>query len=278
MTIAFSIPRLFHFEGITLEYATTSDDADLETILCLHGFGRTLNDFELFFSMLGPHQRMVGLHIIGHHNSSMQVLQPLSAVQWSRCIEAFFNHLCIVKTHIVAYSMGARLAMMIGQNLPERVRSLLLLAPDGLKKNALYMFASKTAVGRAISNYIVHRPQLLFKTADALHKLKLLSPKLHRFVYVHMDTLEKRKLVHDVWLVHRELFPHLPVLHLILMQHHISIHMVFGEYDEVIPLRLGKKCERLWNQYGFVHSLPCGHRLLREELLVLLRERNLWPN
>ena len=278
MEVSFSMPRLFQFEGLCIEYACTSENADLESIVCLHGFGRSLYDFELFFPLLAPHQRLVGIHIIGHHNSTMHQLEPLSAGDWSRCMGAFLDHLNIGKAHLLAYSMGARLAMMMGAHLPDRLHSLLLLAPDGLKKNALYMFASKTVVGRWLSNYIVHRPKWLFNTADVLKALRLLSPKLHRFVYVHMDTLEKRKQVHDVWLVHRELFPHLPSLHSTLLHHHVSIHMVFGEYDEVIPLRLGKKCERLWNHYGCVHSLPCGHRLLRAELLVLLRERQLWPH
>jgi pimeloyl-ACP methyl ester carboxylesterase len=278
---SFGPTRLFHGEGLVLEYTSTSDDPERDCILCFHGFGRSYTDFNVFLPLIRDNQRLVAIHLFGHGASvipSQRLLdEPLRAEELGAMFRAFLDVIKAESIHILAYSMGGRVAMTMANLLPERVKSLLLIATDGLKKNLLYSFASNTALGRKLSRFTIHKSGWLFATADALAAVGLLSPKLRRFVYVHLDTEEKRRLVFSVWLFHRFIFPDLRFLGYWTAQRNVPVHMIFGQYDEVIPTRLGRRVEEEWGRKTMVHTLPMGHRLLSEVLCNYVQEHRLWP-
>lgn len=279
---AFSPTRLFKHGDLTLEYATTSDDESKECVLCFHGFGRIYTDFEVFFPLLSPSQRMVSIQLFGHAKSTIPqhrvYSSPLVPEELGNFFLAFINHIKAGSFHILAYSMGGRVAMTIANCIPDRVLSLLLIASDGLKKNWLYSFASNTALGRALSSYTIHHPKWLFVSADFLARIRVLSPKLHRFVYVHLDSLEKRRLVFTVWLFHRRIFPDLMDLGRWTERQGVRVYLVFGKYDEVIPTKLGLGLQKRWGRERLVYVIPSGHRLLTPELVDFVSKNGLWPS
>ena len=54
------------------------------------------------------------------------------------------------KIHMLAYSMGGRVALQLLQVMPEQIASLVLMAPDGLHKNKWQWLATKTKIGNLI--------------------------------------------------------------------------------------------------------------------------------
>jgi pimeloyl-ACP methyl ester carboxylesterase len=192
-------------------------------------------------------------------------------------MKAFFEQEGIENFDLVGYSMGGRVAMMTYMSMPKRVKSVLLIAPDGFKINKLYKFASGTRLGRSLYKSLIKRPEPLFKVADFLNRIGILNDKLHRFVYVHLDSKEKRQQVFDAWLIYRQMFPDLQELAQLIIEEGTPFNMVFGKYDSVITVRLGEKFSKYLGSTEHLHIIELGHRLMVKQTADYLEANDLWP-
>ena len=271
--------QLFHYHSFQLSYIEWGHGHDL--VLCFHGFGREASDFKPFQRLLAPHQRLIAIDLIAHGNSrfldNRDPTQALTPQEWVNLLTAFLEDKKIDTFHLMGYSIGGRIALCTWQWMPEKVKSVLLLAPDGLKKNKLYQFTSGTSIGRALYRYFVRKPELLFATAGLLHKARILHPKLHRFVHVHLDSEAKRQLVYDAWLAYRLFFPNLMKLSLQHQTSFIPLTLIFGKNDSIIRPHLAKKLTRKFRTHINVMEINAGHRLLNDDLIELIIATDCWP-
>ncbi len=269
----------FTYQELTIEYITYGAGSDV--IFSFHGFGRKAEDFEIFESQLLSHQKIISINLFAHEESIFPTArigkEPLEQAEWKEFFEAFLHQLDIQRFHLLGYSMGGRVSMMIMELMPQRVKSVLLLATDGLKINLLYRFASETKTGRRLYLSIIENPAGLFRTAKWLNKFGLINDKLHRFVQVHLDTLEKRWQVHDAWLIYAKMFPDLNKLGDIIRSSDIKFNMIFGKHDSVITPRLGYKFSKIIGSDEHLHLVESGHRLLNQATIQFIIAKKLWP-
>lgn len=274
--------QFFEWNSLKMEYQIFGNPKGDVTFLAFHGFGRPTDDYALFEPLLKPNYRLVSVSLFAHGASFFPEerieSEPLAPQEWKQLLQSFLQFLGEEKVHYVGYSMGGRVVMMSCLLLPQSVASVLLIAPDGLKINNLYRFASGTSLGRKLSAALVHNPKPLFRIADFLLKIKVLHPKLHRFVYVHMDTLEKRRQVFDAWLIYKAMFPDLNKLAKLIEKYKWDWNMVFGKHDSVIKPRLGIRFKAKNPNRIHMHELPQGHRLFTAALIHYLAEKRLFPS
>jgi pimeloyl-ACP methyl ester carboxylesterase len=178
----FNLKSTFTYHDITLEYLTIGEGSDV--ILCLHGFGRNAEDFAIFESLLQPNQRILAVNLLAHGNSIFPATRisrkPLTKEEWSTVIAALLQSLNIERFHLAGYSMGGRMAMVLMEQMPEKIKSLILLAPDGLKINWIYRFVSETKLGRILYRSIIENPNWILRIVDFLRLIRLLLPKIQR--------------------------------------------------------------------------------------------------
>jgi len=272
-------PETFSHNGLTIEFLHIG--AGRETILAFHGFGRHAKDFLIFEELLLPGQQIISFNLFAHGGSIFPAerleQQPLTKTEWFDFLSALLTNLDIDKFHMLGYSMGARVCLATIETMSNRIEEVLLLAPDGLKYNLLYRFASCTAIGRAIYRSIIDNPRWLFNLAWLLNKLKILNNKHHRFVHVHLDTREKRILVHDTWLIYKRMFPDLRRTAQKMKENGIRMSLIFGVYDSVIPPKLARRLTEKAEEKTSLHLIRAGHRLVTPETASFIREKKIWP-
>jgi pimeloyl-ACP methyl ester carboxylesterase len=272
------VKSVFTYHDITLEYLTIGQGK--EAVVCFHGFGRSAEDFTLFESILQSNQRIVAINLLAHGNShfpsSRISRNPITKSEWSELIEALLNSLNIASFHLVGYSMGGRMSMVLTEMMPEKIKSLILLAPDGLKVNWLYRFVSDTKLGRILYRRIIDNPSWVLRLADIFRFIRVLHPKIQRFVHVQLETKSKRQLVYDAWLIHRYLFPNLPIVARNIEAQRIPFELIFGTYDRVIPARDGRRLLRHFKKEAQSTLLNLGHRLLHPSTVKHLGEKGMW--
>jgi pimeloyl-ACP methyl ester carboxylesterase len=272
------VKSTFTYRGITLEYMVFGSGS--ETVLCLHGFGREAEDFNLFLPLLKDHQRMVAINLLSHGNSVFPKerisRQPLSKTEWSELIAALLQALNTERFHLIGYSMGGRLAMVLAEQMADKILSLVLLAPDGLKVNLIYRFVSETKFGRVLYRSIIQNVNWLFRLVDLLSRLHLLDRKIQRFVHLQLETQEKRQLVYDAWLIHRKLFPMLPAVARNIESQGIPFSLLFGRYDKIIPARHGHRLLKHFSTPKNAVLLDLGHRLLQPGTARHLQDAAMW--
>jgi pimeloyl-ACP methyl ester carboxylesterase len=270
---------IFAFKEYQLEFLTFG--AGTNGIICFHGFGRKAQDFEVFQSLCSPNQRIVSINLFAHDNSVFPASRiendPLKLSEWTELMVAFLVQEGIEDFDLVGYSMGGRVAMMTYLAMTKRVRSVLLIAPDGFKINKLYKFASGTKLGRSLYKKLIQRPEPLFKIADFLKRMGILNDKLHRFVYVHLDSKEKRQQVFDAWLIYRQMFPDLQELADTINWESTPFHMVFGKFDSVITVQLGERFSNYLGNKEHMYIIDLGHRLMVKQTAEFIEANELWP-
>lgn len=272
--------KYFEFEGLQIEYAEFGEGRSV--VFAMHGFGREAEDFRPFIPMLREDERIVAINLFQHAQSkwpnNRTLLESLSPEEHVKVVSAFAKHLNIQTFSLLGYSLGGKVALMTFELMPEQVDRVLLIAPDGLKINLFYRFLVNTSLGRALYKQVMNKPAVLFKTADFAKSAGIINGKLHRFVYVHMDTFEKRKLVYETWLIYRHFVPDLKKIAQHANRKKVHFKMILGTHDSVIKVKDGKRFAALLNQEGSLTELTTGHQLLTEETVNFIVENNIWPS
>jgi pimeloyl-ACP methyl ester carboxylesterase len=245
----------------------------------LHGFGREAADFEAFLPILDAGTQLIAVNLFYHGRSNFPQNRlskhPLEPEEWCNLMRALCEEVGCSRFHLVGYSMGGRLAMVMMERMPEQIDSLTLLAPDGLKINVLYRFVSETKLGRMLYRSIIRNPNWILRIADALKWLHILHQNIHRFVYLQLETPSKRQLVYNVWLAHRKLFPNLQIVATNAESRNIPCRLMFGKHDAIIPPRLAINLTKHFQTKPKMILLDAGHRLINKETVERLSSETL---
>ena len=262
---------------LSLEYARAGSGH--QVVICLHGFGREAADFSAFLPILDANTTLIAVNLFFHGRSNFPQHRlsklPLEPEEWCNLMRALCDAVGCSRFHLVGYSMGGRLAMVMVEHMAEQIDSLTLIAPDGLKINVLYRFVSETKLGRMLYRSIIRNPNWILRTADALKWLSILHQNIHRFVYLQLETQANRQRVYNVWLTHRKLFPNLQRVATNTENRNIPCCLMFGKHDAIIPPRLAHNLMKHFRTKPKLILPDAGHRLINKETVELLSAERL---
>ncbi len=112
--------------NINFEYFN-SFEKKRNTILLLHGFTDSLDDWREIHGSLNPNFNYIGIDLVGHGKSDSPVIVEIYSPQaLSKQINDVLNNLSIESAVIMGYSMGGRAALSFAVNHPNKIRGLIL--------------------------------------------------------------------------------------------------------------------------------------------------------
>ncbi|WP_157962697.1 alpha/beta fold hydrolase [Chitinophaga deserti] len=242
-----------------------------ELLICFHGFGESASHFRCMDAGLGNIFTIVALDMPFHGKTVWKEGRPMEKRDLAALTEKILERTGKQTFSLLGYSMGGRLSLCIVEQMADRIRHLILAAPDGLKNNPWHMFATRTILGNRIFSYNTRNPALFFRLLTFWRRSGLLNESVYKFALHRMDRPEKRQLVYNVWTIMRRMLPHKKRCKRLMAQHHISTLLIFGKYDRVIPPVIGEKFAD--------GSFPCqvlvldkGHQLISESLGFIIRK------
>lgn len=100
-----------------------------EPVVCIHGLGGTKASFLTTIAALSEDRRVIAMDLPGFGDSEKPLGAAYDAPYFAEAVTGLLDALGIEKAHLVGNSMGGRVAIEVGLLHPERVRSLVLLAP-----------------------------------------------------------------------------------------------------------------------------------------------------
>lgn len=100
-----------------------------DPLICVPGLGGTKASFMTTISALSDEYRVIALDLPGFGDSVKPLDAAYDAPYFARAVTATMDALGIESAHLVGNSMGGRVAIELGLLDPDRVRSLILLAP-----------------------------------------------------------------------------------------------------------------------------------------------------
>lgn len=99
-------------------------------LLMLHGLGGTKASFLPTVAALAPHFRTIAVDLPGYGDSDKPFPAPYDAAFFARWTLALMDELELDRVNLLGHSMGARAALEIGFEHPERIESLALMTPS----------------------------------------------------------------------------------------------------------------------------------------------------
>lgn len=236
-------------------------------VLCFHGHGRGAEDFE-FLKEKG--RKIVSVDLFLHGESTFdqsRIYENLiTSSDVEKLLEKLFEQESIEDFHWVAYSQGGRFTLSLFPRFRYRVKSLTLLAPDGLNDKNFYSWSQRQWWARSLFKRWVKRPNELMSITKALAKAKLIRPKIVDFLDYYTADRERLKLAHATWRGFRKLRPDNDSIRKALDETGIPFQLIVGKYDQIITVESAKGFLSDLNRGQQLVELPYGHDLFKPEI------------
>lgn len=234
---------------------------------------------------------ILGLHGAGQHSGAFDVLEAYlqgytlivpdlpfhGDTQWqhSAVKEADVNsiiHLLqekhdIKQLHIIAYSIGAKVASAYICRYPEQVLSVMYIAPDGIKESKLYTMATRTLPGRLLFRLVCTFPGIVRSFLKAGGALKWIRKSDAVFMSSLLRNRQQAQWLYTMWTSYAPLQTRTDILASQLTHSKIPMTLVAGSFDIIIPPR---HLTRLTTNIPHIQyiELPQNHLLLGKGIVV----------
>ena len=117
-------------DGLTIYYKD-SGPKNAPALLFLHGFGSSLQTWDDWSAKLDPQYRVIRLDLPGFGLTGAHPAQDYSEATDVAILTHFVDKLGLNQFSVIGHSMGGKMAWSLAASQPERVKALVLMAPDG---------------------------------------------------------------------------------------------------------------------------------------------------
>ncbi len=181
-------------------------------IVCFHGFGQSP---KVYSSLFGKkrHCTVYSFYLPNLSNpQSLIYQQPNYFEKYIEGFQAFLVNHSIGQFEIVAFSIGAKVALSLAVPFSEQISHITLLAPDGVAKRPVYQLATNTLLGRVLFKAVTQHfyPIVQYSVAVGVG-LRLVPRSLLRVISYYANPT-RRILIFTTWLNCRYFSPNLAVL------------------------------------------------------------------
>lgn len=246
-----------------------------EPVLAFHGFSRTLQDYAVYENFCSDQYTIYAVDLFYHGKSKIdgRKLKSFSKDALRELLQEFTAHLQLKRFSVIGYSMGGRIALFFLEQFPDQLNHLYLLAPDGLKNNFWHWLVTNTTTGKVIYGFTIKNSAWVGKVANAGIKMKVLPPKIDKFLALNFGTAGTRLRVYRVWKLYQHIdFDH-KKLAKIVKHHQLPVDLVIGKKDPVISPALCKALQKTLGPDCTLHVIDAGHDLFKPHALEYLSEK-----
>jgi pimeloyl-ACP methyl ester carboxylesterase len=99
--------------------------------LLLHGFASSLQTWDVWSAQLERHYRVIRLDLPGFGLTGPSPVHDYSEQNDLATLTHFVDKLGLLNFSIIGHSMGGKMAWSLAASVPDRVKALVLMAPDG---------------------------------------------------------------------------------------------------------------------------------------------------
>jgi pimeloyl-ACP methyl ester carboxylesterase len=230
--------------------------------ICFHGYGQSR---KLFLSLLPILQQdcrvvMLDLPLFGESQWADAGL-PIFPADLSEFLRALLARYPAEHVELIAFSLGAKIALGLYQATQVPIARMVLISPDGLRIHPLYRFCIYNPIGKALFYTVLRWPGFFLFVLKALYTLRITDAFKYQFVKRQFDAPHKRDLLRRVWQGNAQIRPDVAAIALRSAATGTAWHVIWGEADNVLPMKLCKGFIQKVNG-ATLHVVQGGHFLL----------------
>ncbi|HXH04024.1 MAG TPA: alpha/beta fold hydrolase [Candidatus Competibacteraceae bacterium] len=227
-----------------------------ETVLLVHGFGASKDNWLLFAYRLRRNYRVLIPDLPGFGDSSRDPAAMFDVIAQTERLHAFVETLGLERFHLVGNSMGGHIAALYAAHHPEQVLSLALFANAGIdspRKSEL-IAALEASAGRD-NRLLLQSPEDFQRFKDFLFVRAPYMPRLLQRGYIHQLLREREyqrrmfQFMINGYVALEPLLPEIKAPTLIL----------WGDSDRVLDVSSVEVMRPLLRHSQVVIMQHCGH-------------------
>ncbi len=262
--------NLFAYKNSSIHYCLYGSGEEL--LICFHGFGEEATSFFFLEKVVGNRFTIIAISMPFHGDTAWNEGLLFSPQNLHEIIGGIVK-VCKPQTpdykvHFLGYSMGGRLVLAYFQQYPQLVKSIALVAPDGLYKNNWYWFATQTTIGNRLFKFTMQQPQWFTGMIKLLGKMGLLNKSVAKFVSYYLGDENIRTALYKRWTTLRKFQPNLPLIKRLIAADKVPVEMLFGEYDRIILYQRGEQFQQGHEEMIEVKIIKAGHQLMQEKYVA----------
>ena len=255
---------------IQIEYYTSGSGP--QNIICMHGHGRTVDDF----IFLNDTDRKLILIVLPHHGNSKFPIEriekaPLSTNEFNLLFKQLLDTESITDFHFVAFSQGGRFVLSLIPFHDDKIKSVHLISPDAMDYNSFYNKASRNRWARKLFISWENKPERFIRGARIAHKLGLVRPKVFAFIQKFAADKASFKRASVTWRGFRNITADLKLLEAVISKNDFRFVIIMGKYDQVIRTKQAESFLNKIKQANGLIEVDCGHDFFRQENIGLLK-------
>ncbi len=239
-----------------------------ELVFCFHGYGESAAAFGFLEKYTGAKFTFISLDLPYHGNTIWNEEQRFEPDDLKKIVlEITKNHIPVSQSPItlLGFSLGGRIALGLFQSMPEKIRRLVLLSPDGLKVNFWYWLATQTWPGNKLFAFTMKHPAWFFAMLKLFNKLKLVNASIFKFVRYYIGDTGARSLLFKRWTSLRRIKPHLQIIRKTINKNKTATVLLYGKHDRIIRSSVGENFSRGIEQFCSLKIIASGHQVLHEK-------------
>ncbi len=249
-------------------------------MLAFHGYGMTGKQFHVLKDSILTQYHVYGFDHFFHGESTLeswtekQILEGMPKTTAKAYLDEWFKIYGKQRVSLMAYSIGANLALILLEEYPDLIDEIILMAPDGLSVYKGFHFLMHRPIGKAMFRRVTKSKWLAPTLLKSLKKVRFIDESLYNIAYSEMDTEKKRLDVYYTLNVIKQLKPDTAKIAGLINQYNIKCTLIFGRDDKLFPKSAAMPfIEMLENPV--VYEVPLGHWLVvpaLDEYLVNLKK------
>ena len=122
--------NVVNVDGMRIHYKDTGPQ-DAPVLLFLHGFGSSLQTWDVWAGSLEQKYRVIRLDLPGFGLTGPSPPNDYSEFNDVNTLTQFVDKLGVSELSVIGHSMGGKIAWTFAAAHPDRVKALVLMAPDG---------------------------------------------------------------------------------------------------------------------------------------------------
>lgn len=156
-----------------------SGPKEAPAVLMLHGFGASLQTWDVWAPALSATHRVIRLDLPGNGLSDPDPANDYTDARSIELVLSLMDQLGVARTSIVGHSIGGRIAWTFAARYPERTERLVLVAPDGFASPGFeYGRAAEVPAVLGSMRYVMPKPVLRMSLEPAYADPTFLTEEL----------------------------------------------------------------------------------------------------
>ncbi|MCC8425431.1 alpha/beta fold hydrolase [Mucilaginibacter sp. UR6-11] len=236
-------------------------------MLAFHGYGMTGKQFHVLSQSVLKKYHVYGFDHFFHGESKLanwteaQILAGMPKAMVFEYVEEWFKQYGRQRFSVMAYSIGANLALILVEEYADLIDEIILMAPDGLSVYKGFELLRNRGWGKYLFNKVTKSKWLAPALLKNLRKVGFIDESLYQIAYSEMDTEQKRLDVYYTLNLIKLLVPDVVKTAHLINQHKIKCRLIFGRHDELFPKKAAMPFINLLADPE-VHEVELGHWLV----------------